>query len=654
MEDELGLNDITGEDDIDDENSDDLSDIEPVPNTATSRVEEPEFEETPIEEPENNEEGASEEMPRRSGGRRLANLRGRETASKELPAGNKLAESTKLEEAINPSNKLYQYEVGVLLDEDDDEYEAYSEVWDKKHGYYNEDWGVELDLDSAKKLVKDYVSRGVLNTYGIISEIFLSDEELDYVKDNIEENGYFETSGYDMDYSLDNVIYSVYKSDNGIVENFVNMDLTENKLQESINVDKLISKIDDLNVETQSIIGTDEGVKNYYADGYEHGIDMAKTIVREHNGSDDTDELLNDLEGKQSEIYSDIESDEDLYDCTDKDIDDICAGWVQAFDDVIELIKPELQENKKLNEDIKDETAQAAKYIALEIQERGIMNFEEIDEMAADQLGITVEKLKDEQLDTDIYISLNYEGIDNNMSTGDFYTQEYAEEHPEVLEESKLIEAPTEESDEFKKLCAEIEFQADENDFTLTKEDIKGIAKKMVADKFFFNHDIFTDENDEEAWGEINDLIISAIEAYPNKLDETKELKENDDMEELNRLQDELRGVDVSKLSDEEYEEFKIKSDRVHELVNKLYDFHKLGESKTIIDNGDEIYTIDKNAKTYTIKTPKGEKTFTFDEMNEFVNRGKGMNRIYKPMSVLAYTDFKNGNLNKWNTLVED
>ena len=94
----------------------------------------------------------------------------------------------------------------------------------------------------------------------------------------------------------------------------------------------------------------------------------------------------------------------------------------------------------ELNEDIKDDTAQAAKYIALEIQERGIMNFEEIDEMAADQLGITVEELRDQQLDTDIYISLNYEGIDNNMSTGDFYTQEYAEEHPEVLEESEKEE----------------------------------------------------------------------------------------------------------------------------------------------------------------------------------------------------------------------
>ena len=76
-------------------------------------------------------------------------------------------------------------------------------------------------------------------------------------------------------------------------------------------------------------------------------------------------------------------------------------------------------------------------------------------------------------------------------------------------------------------------------------------------------------------------------------------------------------------------------------------------ESKTIVDNGDETYTIDKDAKTYTIKTPKGEKTFTFDEMDEFVNKGKGINRMYKPMSVLAYTDYKNGNLNKWKTKKE-
>ena len=125
-----------------------------------------------------------------------------------------------------------------------------------------------------------------------------------------------------------------------------------------------------------------------------------------------------------------------------------------------------------LNEDIKDDTASAAKQIALEIQERGIMGFDEIDNMAADILGITVDKLRDEQLDTDIYISLNYEGIDNNMSTGDFYTQEYAEEHPEVLEESDTLKL----SGKMKKV------PVDKNKITITPSLSSEIQKK-VSDK---------------------------------------------------------------------------------------------------------------------------------------------------------------------------
>lgn len=119
----------------------------------------------------------------------------------------------------------------------------------------------------------------------------------------------------------------------------------------------------------------------------------------------------------------------------------------------------------------------------------------------------------------------------------------------------------------------------------------------MIADKFFFSHDIFADEDDEEAWGEINDLIVSAIEAYPNKVNESKEIKT---------------------------------------------------EKKIVIDNMGETYTIDTDAKTYTVKTANGEKTFTFDEMNDFVRRARGANRIYKPMSLLAYTDYKNGSLKNW------
>ena len=81
-------------------------------------------------------------------------------------------------------------------------------------------------------------------------------------------------------------------------------------------------------------------------------------------------------------------------------------------------------------------------------------------------------------------------------------------------------EAPEQDSDEYIRLCTEIEFQAEDNGFTLTNDDVKAIADKMVADKFFFNHDIFADDDDEKAWEEINSLIIANIEAYPNKITE--------------------------------------------------------------------------------------------------------------------------------------
>lgn len=113
--------------------------------------------------------------------------------------------------------KIYQYEVGVLLDKDDEEYEDYCDVWDKKYGYYNEDWGIELNLEQAKKYIQDYVQNGVDRTYGIISEIIISDEEYEECKENIEKNGYCEIADYDVDYSLENVIYSLCKNK----ENFI-------------------------------------------------------------------------------------------------------------------------------------------------------------------------------------------------------------------------------------------------------------------------------------------------------------------------------------------------------------------------------------------------------------------------------------------------
>ena len=74
-------------------------------------------------------------------------------------------------------------------------------------------------------------------------------------------------------------------------------------------------------------------------------------------------------------------------------------------------------------------------------------------------------------------------------------------------------------------------------------------------------------------------------------------------------------------------------------------------EKKIVIDNLGETYTLDTDAKTYTIKTANGEKTFPFKKMDEFIKQYRGVNRIYKPFSLLAYTDYKHGNLKEWDVV---
>lgn len=64
------------------------------------------------------------------------------------------------------------------------------------------------------------------------------------------------------------------------------------------------------------------------------------------------------------------------------------------------------------------------------------------------------------------------------------------------------------------------------------------------------------------------------------EVEENKKVTESKEEDELKELQDKLRGVDVSKLSDGEYEEYKKNADRVHELMNKLYDFKKVESKK--------------------------------------------------------------------------
>lgn len=96
--------------------------------------------------------------------------------------------------------KVYLIEVGVLLTKNDPEYDFYSNVYDKKHAFYDENQYYVDSLDQAKHGAKEYVEQGVDDTYAIISSSALPDD-ID-VADAITEN---------ESYSIKDVVYSLKK-----------------------------------------------------------------------------------------------------------------------------------------------------------------------------------------------------------------------------------------------------------------------------------------------------------------------------------------------------------------------------------------------------------------------------------------------------------
>ena len=48
--------------------------------------------------------------------------------------------------------------------------------------------------------------------------------------------------------------------------------------------------------------------------------------------------------------------------------------------------------------------------------------------------------------------------------------------------------------------------------------------------------------------------------------------------QELEQLQNDLRGKNVAELNDSEFEEYCKKSERVTEIMNELYEFKRMGE----------------------------------------------------------------------------
>lgn len=127
--------------------------------------------------------------------------------------------------------KVYQVEVGVLLNENNEDYESYNIVYDKKYGYYNENIWFCKTLEKAKESALEYVKNGVEKTYGVISEIDIDNENV-YI--SLNGNIIDKDSGYDLDsefcdYSLDLVVKSYAKMEKEIIEDFIDLGGIENE-----------------------------------------------------------------------------------------------------------------------------------------------------------------------------------------------------------------------------------------------------------------------------------------------------------------------------------------------------------------------------------------------------------------------------------------
>lgn len=104
-------------------------------------------------------------------------------------------------------------DVGVLLTKDDEEFECYSQVYDHKYGYYDEDQipYKEKDLKKAIEYAREYVADGVDMTYAVITNQGQVNYYYGLDDGNIE----------DFTYDAKDVIFSIAKINGKIREGFI-------------------------------------------------------------------------------------------------------------------------------------------------------------------------------------------------------------------------------------------------------------------------------------------------------------------------------------------------------------------------------------------------------------------------------------------------
>lgn len=119
---------------------------------------------------------------------------------------------------------LYKVEVGVLLPKTHKEFKDYSQVYDKKHAFYDENVVFFTNKENAIGYAKIYVANGVVNTYGIVSALnydpaaiygnvntfMYSNEDMRQIEQEGCLENYDDLFGED-NWDVKNVIFNIYK-----------------------------------------------------------------------------------------------------------------------------------------------------------------------------------------------------------------------------------------------------------------------------------------------------------------------------------------------------------------------------------------------------------------------------------------------------------
>lgn len=120
---------------------------------------------------------------------------------------------------------IFKVEVGVLLDKSNDEYESYSQVYDKQHGFYDENVVFFTNSAKAAEFALSYVMKGVVNTYAIVSDIIYRpadvygdnwEKEWKREKKEIEETGSLEGYADIFEgelYDTKHIVLDIYQSE---------------------------------------------------------------------------------------------------------------------------------------------------------------------------------------------------------------------------------------------------------------------------------------------------------------------------------------------------------------------------------------------------------------------------------------------------------